>query len=373
MSGQTPDAAGASPAGGRAVDVGSARSTDARTVTIVFLVYNRKDELRTSLRKMLFESGYEADLLDVIVVDNASSDGSGSMVADEFPSVRVITRDENVGVSGWNDGFAIATGDYVLALDDDCYLPADGLGRAVSAAESHGADLVSFGVSSSSKTEHRFDLDYRTGLLSFWGCAVLMRRAVVERLGGYDPGIFVWANELEFMLRFFDEGFRHLHMPELVAVHMKDISGKWSDFYSSRSYRINARHFTYTAAKLLSPRDAVEVLVARLSYHVRDAVRIDYAALKAIPSCLAGFVHGLRRRRPVRNRELSRVYRRNFESFASPWWISRPPGELARQLPGEVVRALLRAPAPPRPSGRRDQYYAERRRYHPSTAATLEF
>lgn len=342
------------------------------TVSIVFLVYNRREDLRESLTRML-ASDYDADRLEVIVVDNASSDGSGAMVADEFPSARLITRDENVGVSGWNDGFAVATGDYVLALDDDCYLPADGLRRAVSAAESRRADLVSFGVASPSKPDYRFDQDYRTGLLSFWGCAVLMRRAVVERLGGYDPEIFVWANELEFMLRFFDAGFRHLHLPELVAVHMKELGGKWSDFYSSPSYRINARHFTYTAAKLLHARHAAGVLVARLSYHVRDAIRVSPAAARAIPGCLAGFLNGLRHRRPVSNRELSRVYRRNFESFASPWWISRPPAELVRQLPRELMRMLLRAPAPPRPAGRRGEYFAERSRYYPSTAATLEF
>ena len=94
-------------------------------MTIVFLVYNRCEELRTSLQKMLEESDYDRSLVDVIVVDNASTDGSSEMVRREFPQVRLIRREENCGVAGWNDGFEVATGDLVLVLDDDCYLPPD--------------------------------------------------------------------------------------------------------------------------------------------------------------------------------------------------------------------------------------------------------
>src|SRR3990170_2354193 len=116
------------------------------TVTIVFLVHNRRDQLRTSLIAMTKGSDYPAELTDVIVVDNASDDGSAAMVEREFPSVRVIRRESNCGVSGWNDGFKVARGDWVLALDDDCHLPPDGLRRAIGAAGEHAADLVSFKV-----------------------------------------------------------------------------------------------------------------------------------------------------------------------------------------------------------------------------------
>jgi GT2 family glycosyltransferase len=344
------------------------------SVSIVFLVHNRCDELRESLGRML-SSDYDPELLDVIVVDNASTDGSGAMVVSEFPQVRLIVREENVGVSGWNDGFATARGDYVLALDDDCYLEKGGLKQAVAAAEATRADLVSFGIASPFDPDFRFDEIYRTGLLSFWGCAVLMRREVLERLVGYDPDIFVWANELEFMLRFFDNGFRHLHTPEMLAFHMKDPHPRrrWPESIASPAYRFNGRHFAYIAGKLFRPRDAIEALVARLARHLRDALRENPAALKAVPDCLRGFVQGIRRRDPV-NRELSRFYRRNFHSFASPWWLSRPLPQLVRQAPRELARTLRRAPRKrSRPPGRREEYYAERSQYYPNAASTLEF
>jgi GT2 family glycosyltransferase len=340
------------------------------TVTIVFLVFNRREELRESLRRMLGDSDYPRQRVDVIVVDNASTDGAAEMVRDEFPDVRLIRREQNIGVSAWNDGFAVAGGDFVLVLDDDCYLPPDGLSRAVDAAQEHGADLVSFGVSAS-EADWRFDREYRTGLLSFWGCAALMRREVLERLGGYDPRIFVWANELELMIRFFDAGFRHLHAPEIVAVPMKPTGGHWREYLRSRAYRINARHFAYIAGKLLHRRDAAEALVAIVTGVVRDTLRTEPRAAAALWPALRGFADGLRHRTPVSNPVVSRIYRHNFHSFASPWWLSRTLPELLLGLPRELTAAALRRPRP-RDTARRERYMQERARFYPTAAATLE-
>ena len=342
------------------------------SVTIVFLVHNRRDELRESLRRMLTASDYDPARLDAIVVDNASTDGSAAMVRDEFPGVELIVNDANVGVSGWNRGLAAARGEYVLALDDDCYLPPDGLTRAVAAARDHRADLVSFRVVSTRDPGYAFTDAYPTGLFSFWGCAVLMRRDVVRALGGYDPEIFVWANELEFMLRFFDHGFRHLYLPEVAAQHMKapparDRAVEW------RSYRLNARHFAYVAGKLLRRGDGLAVLAALLTRNLLDAAGRSPRALRALPQTVAGFAKGMRRHDPVRNAEISRFYRDHFEVFASPWALASPGRELLRLAPRELLarpfvgrrRALL--------SGRRGQYFEERARLYPSEAAVLAF
>lgn len=322
------------------------------TVTIVFLAYNRREELRESLQRMLFESDYERERVDVIVVDNASTDGTAEMLREEFPQVQLIVRDRNNGVSGWNDGLARARGEWVLLLDDDCYLSADGLSRAVRAGEAEQVELVSFKVVSTEKPEWVFSEKYRTGLFSFWGCAVLMRREVIKALGGYDPEIFVWANELEFLLRFYDRGFKHLHCPQIVAHHMKD-PGDGSGF-DVRSYGINSRHFAYIAGKLFRPRDAFEAFIALLARNVRDGLRRDRGAFTVLPGTVRGFAHGLRHREPLRKPELSRFYRRNFESFASPWWLSRPLPELVRALPRELFSGR------PENVGRRDEFFDER-------------
>jgi GT2 family glycosyltransferase len=328
------------------------------SVTLVFLAHNRREELRESLRRMTAPGQYAGDL-ELLVVDNASTDGTADMVRSEFPQVNLRVREHNNGVSGFNDGFALARGDFVLALDDDCYLEPGGLTRSIQEAEGRRADLVSFRVTTPDGGHVFTDRSYRTGLLSFWGCAALIRREVLEVLQGYDPEIFVWANELEFMLRFFDRGFRHLHLPEVEAIHMKETGRTYRESIGSRQYRINARHFAYIAGKLLRPREAVGALAGRLAFHIRDGIRVNPAAFRALPSCMSGFIHGLRRRDPVRNPEISRVYRHNFKTFASPWWVSRRPIEFIRS------------------SSNRDQrnaeYFATRARYYPKAADTLEF
>jgi GT2 family glycosyltransferase len=335
----------------------------------VFLVHNRREELRESLHRMLVESDYDREHIDVVVVDNASSDGAAAMVRDEFPRVRLIACSTNTGISGINVGFAEARGDYVLALDDDCYLPPDGLRRAVAAAIEHRADLVSFKVVSTHDPGWVFEKHSR-GLLVFVGCAFLARREVLQDLGGFDPELFIWANELEFMLRFFDRGFRHLHLPDVVAQHMKPPGqGKGVDY---RAYRINARNWAYIAGKLLRPRDAAGALTALMATEIRDGFRNDRAALRALPDTVLGFLHGLRLRDAVRSAKLSRCYRRNYVSFASPWWLSRPLSELIRAMPREILRGGL-ADTNPTNVGRRNAYLAERARFYPNESATLEF
>jgi GT2 family glycosyltransferase len=349
-----------------------AQSAGWPTVTIVFLVYNRCAELRESLTRTLTESDYEADKVDVIVVDNASTDGSADMVATEFPQVSVMRRRENSGVSAWNEGLAVARGDYVLALDDDCYLPPDGLRRAVLAAERNQADLVSFKVVSTHDPDYAFTDDYLTGLFMFWGCAVLMRRRVVRALGGYDPEIFVWANELEFTLRFFDQGFRHLHLPEVPAQHMKPPPDQALGIFE-RGYRLNFRHWAYIAAKHFTWRAAWEAFVALSVRAIIDGVRSDRVAFRALPDVLSGFIYGLRRRTPLRNPELARFYRANFETYASPWWLLRPIPQLLRELPRELLSQGRISGTDGHQNDRLEEYIRVRRDLYPERATSLEF
>jgi GT2 family glycosyltransferase len=336
----------------------------------VHVAYNRREELRTCLHKMIVESDYEGDV-EVIVVDNASQDGTAAMVREEFPQVRLIERDENIGAPAWNEGFAIAKNDWVLILDDDCYLPPDGLTRALAAAGEHGADLVSFKVVSTVDPNLVFTENYRTGLFMFWGCATLIRTPVVQELGGYDPELFMWANELELTMRFYDKGYKHLHLPDVVAQHMKAPGEGPGWVIDPRGYRINANHWGYIAAKLMAPRDALGALVALLATCVRDGlvIRANRPAFRGIPETLRGFVHGLRCRSPLRSREVSRFYRRNFITFASPWWLSRPMSDVVRSLPRELSQRSR-----PQGVGRREKYFEERADLYPlDRPGVLEF
>ena len=281
-------------------------------VTVVVLAHNRREQLALTLRKLRDELDYPRSRLQLIVVDNASSDGTAEMVRSEFPDVELIANDENVGIAAWNRGLERGRGDYLLTLDDDCYLTGDSLRRAVALARTCEADLVSFVVRSTDEPGHVFNDDYNPGLLAFWGCAALLSRRAVETLGGFDPAIFAYAHEAEFTMRLLDRGMRHLFVPDIGVEHMVAPPARLTPFF----YRTNTRNLAYIAAKLLQPRHAVPALANVLTMAVLLALA-DRRMVGCVRAVAEGAWAGLRRRSPVRP-SVSALYRSRFVDFLSP-------------------------------------------------------
>lgn len=320
-------------------------------VTVAILAYNRREPLAVTLEKVRDELDYPRDRLEVIVVDNASTDGTAEMVRERFADVGLIVSPENTGIGGWNRAFEAGSGDWFLVLDDDCYVEGDALRRAVAAAAEHGADLVSFHVDSPDPGIAFSDV-YRTGLLSFWGCALLVSRRAVRELGGFDEGLFIWAHELEFTMRFFDRGYTHLLLPDVSAMHMKSMVPLTTFMYVR-----NMRNFGYVAAKLLQPRDAAVALPTLLVRSlVESAAGLGF--IRAFPAVLRGFGSGLRVRSPVRP-AVSRLYRRHHLDFGSHF---RPLDRL------RGILAHRRSGADP---NFRFGFWNRRPELYPSTAAAL--
>ncbi len=285
------------------------------------------------------------------------------MVAEEFPAVKLIRLEENIGAPAWNRAFAVARGDWVLILDDDCWVEGDAMKLAVAAARANAADLVSFRVRSSVDPSWYFtERQYYCGMLSFWGCAWLISARALGPLGGYEPYIFMWANELELAMRFYDQGFRHLYLPEVVAVHMKP-PVKGEEPFQPELHKVNYRHWAFVASKLMHPSDAARVLLRLWLMTAIEMLKISPRAAVAVGATLSGFRAGLRVRRPVR-REVSAIYRDNFISFVNPLIFVRPPWEL-------LVAAIK---GQPEPYGARRwmRFRSRRARFFPSSATLLE-
>jgi GT2 family glycosyltransferase len=332
-------------------------SAEPPLVTAVILAYNRRDPLRITLTKLREELDWPAERLEVIVVDNASTDGTSDMVRAEFGDVKLIVSERNTGISGWNRGFEAGTGEWFLVLDDDCYVMGDALSRAVDGAQEHGADLVSFKVKSSDEEVHVFNELYDTGLLAFWGCSALLSGRAARELGGFDPGIFIWGHEAEFVARLLDRGWRHLHMPEIVSVHMKSPGS-----FKLAQHKRNLRSFGYIAGKLLRTRDLLPAAGNLLLRVVTESVRRP-RILTCMPAVLAGLRDGLRNRAPVRC-AVSRLYRRNFIEFTSPLIFARGPLLMWRHR-GRADLAERDA------AERRDRFWRERAACYPRGTGTL--
>ncbi|MBN1830666.1 MAG: glycosyltransferase [Deltaproteobacteria bacterium] len=286
-------------------------------VSIVVLAYNRRELLAVTLSKLREKLRYPSDRLEIIVIDNASQDGTDQMVTSEYPETMLIRSEMNVGISGWNLGFTQGKGDYFLVLDDDCYLSGDSLRIAVTVAVSHQADLVSFVARSTRDPAHVFNDEYNTGLLSFWGCAALISRRAVQILGGFDTGIFLWAHELEFTMRLLDRGLRHLFLPQVEAYHMVAPATR----LTPRFYLQNTRSLGYIAAKLLRTRHLGPVLInLATSAFLRSLM--DWRLSGSLLTLIQGARDGLRHKSSVRS-DISALYRYHFIDFVSPFRFVR--------------------------------------------------
>ena len=97
-------------------------------VSIVILTLNRSDMLRdhlSSIRQQDYTN------IEVIVVDNGSSDNTSKLVREEFPKVRIITLEDNIGCAARNIGIKAAVNNIVVTLDDDVIFVDDNSLRAI--------------------------------------------------------------------------------------------------------------------------------------------------------------------------------------------------------------------------------------------------
>ena len=217
-------------------------------VTVNILSYNRKAELRYTLTKV-FEQDYKN--IEVIVVDNASSDGTPGMVKEEFPQVKLIELEKNIGIAGWNKGFEIAKGEFVLVLDDDSY-PENGTieaGVKVITDDDKNA-VVGFTIYNSyfNLIENIEEYNNSNGkvieTLGFIGCGAIIRKNIFNKLGGFEKAIFLYYNELEFSIRARDKGYKILYLPEYKVIHTYSLTQR--NEKAGTKIFINERRFEHT-------------------------------------------------------------------------------------------------------------------------------
>lgn len=275
-------------------------------VSVVILSYNRREDLRDGLARILAERPPFA--VEVIVVDNASHDGSPGMVAAEFPSVHLIALNENIGVAGYNRGFAVARGEFVLILDDDSF-PAPGViaGLAEAFAVHPEAAVVALDVRSfhsyreslpSTPAAATPEVSYQMG---FNGAGVAVRRSVLAEVGGYAEEFFLYWNEQDLAIRILAAGYRILHSPTLVSFHKYspvNRQARRGPFYYTRNlYWVLWKHLP------LGPMVAATLRLLYLTlFHSLEQRTTVY-----LEATWDAFVHGApawRRRKPV-SRELS--------------------------------------------------------------------
>ena len=186
-------------------------------VSVAILSCNRRDDLRTTLRTL---SAPGPVWREIIVADNASSDGTPAMVRAEFPGVTLIETGGNLGVAGINQAYRAARGRWILSLDDDSApdLPSwTALNRELARGPDYGAITCSVRSQPAGAT-----LAAEPALVPYLGfhqAGGLLRRDLVEKLGGFDEDLFLWGVELHLTARATQAGFRLARCDSAVVVH----------------------------------------------------------------------------------------------------------------------------------------------------------
>ena len=199
--------------------------TENPLVTVNILSFNRKDELQNTLTKV-FEQDYK--YIEVVVVDNASTDGSADMVVKEFSEVKLIKLKKNIGIAGWNEGFKVAKGEYVLVLDDDAY--PDKKSILISVEEMKKKPLtgaIAFNVYNILQNNKlsRFPGGWLPAenietcrWTYFIGCAFLIRSSLFFS-NLFSPSYFICFHEIPIIRYVIDRNYNIFYKKEIKAYH----------------------------------------------------------------------------------------------------------------------------------------------------------
>jgi hypothetical protein len=326
-------------------------------LSIVIVNWNVREWLRRCLVSIAGSDGLVVGLdtlrystgggwrAEVIVVDNASTDDSGSMLARDFRWVQVIANQENLGFTRANNqGLAASYGRYVLFLNPDTDLSPDALKLLLAYAEAHPqvgvlGPQLRYGDGSLQSSRRRFPtlatfflestvvqrwwprnrvlaryymLDLPNDAVSRvdWvvGACMLVRRAVLEQIGGFDEGFFMYSEELDLCHRAVDAGWQVVYLPEAVVTHYE---GKSSEqVVATRHVRFHSSRVRYVRKY----HGRVAALVVRSFLLLTFILQWAEEAAK----WLAGFILPSQRARQTLRRERMTAYSQVLRSGLRP-------------------------------------------------------
>jgi GT2 family glycosyltransferase len=224
-------------------------------VSIIIVNWNTCDILRVCLNSIFKQT--QGINFEVIVVDNASSDGSAEMVRQEFPQVALIANSKNRGFAAANNqGMQISKGRYVLLLNPDTIILDGAIQKSITFADMH-PDIGVLGCqvwlndNEIQKTCFTFPtlwtaLVQEIGLLhmfphsrifghayyGWWdrksemdvdvvsGMFMLVRQEAIQEVGLMDEAYFVYAEETDWCFRFHKAGWRCVFSPIAKIIHL---------------------------------------------------------------------------------------------------------------------------------------------------------
>lgn len=233
-------------------------------ISIVIVSFNTKNLTRKCINCVIKHASYTK--YEIIVVDNASKDGSADMITKEFPWINLIKLPDNKGFAGGNrPGMKIARGRYILLLNSDAFISEDTLEKSISFMDEHpnigilGCKLTNPDGSmqpsarmlpgplnklltisgladrySKSRFFGRVDFswwDHSTPRNVGWvvGAFFLIRRETMEEIGYLDDRYFLYFEEVDYCLTAKRAGWDVVFYPYTEVVHLGGKSAENSE------------------------------------------------------------------------------------------------------------------------------------------------
>ena len=213
-------------------------------VSVVILTWNRKDDLCDTLARL---HGDRYKNLEVIVVDNGSTDGTDKAIS-SF-NILYLPQNENLGIAGYNIGFKAAKGKYIVCLDSDSYPHPEAITRAVELFESC-ADIsaIAFDVLTPDGEDTTLPpLTEPEETTGYHGAGTAFRRDVFEKAGYWHEPLFLYMNEMDHAIRMAKEGLKIVRTPAIRAFHKSSQTARPSEngpfYYLRNCYWLIWRHY----------------------------------------------------------------------------------------------------------------------------------
>lgn len=282
-------------------------------LSIVIICWNDWKVIENCLQS-IFETTRKIEY-EVIVSDNASTDGSVEKIRRQFPLVRVVENGANLGFArGNNAGIREAQGEYVLILNPDTTIHDGSLDRWIEFADRH-PEAGAFGC-----RVHNRDGTYQRSARPFptiaryviaalglrflgrlkrpvlldeyeawrgdnekevdWqsGCCLLVRGDLLSKLGGFDEQFFYQFEEVDLCRRVWGAGYRIRYTPEASITHLGGQSVnrfpvRFALEVCRNGYRYFYKHYGSTGARRYRRVMLLKLGVRQVGYSLLNAIR----------------------------------------------------------------------------------------------------
>jgi GT2 family glycosyltransferase len=248
-------------------------------VSYVIVSYNRRESLLKTLGMLETNTPLPRSAWEAWVVDNASTDSSAEAVRTTFPSARIIQRERNEGVWARSHAFSRAQGDYIVLLDDDSYP----VGNAVVDSIDHLERNSSCGAVVGRVVLPDGSLEACAIPTVMISCAVVIRKSLIDRVGGFRREFFRKAGEYDFSYRIWQAGYSVDRFEDIVYRHDKVMSGR----SSYHAHRLDLRNnlilvdrFVPAAMRPAMRRDVIQRYAA-MARHAGQGRAVTQALIEA--------------------------------------------------------------------------------------------